>query len=922
MDYDDKLAQLMSLGFEVDLCQSALSHTTTVESATEWILNALDNPETPLHNMSLSNNPPQLSEDAQRQRDEESARNRLQSEKLYRESKRNKQLEKKAHEQALQQIKEDREKMKLLRGAPKSKDVNEHTSASEATRKEYARTQQDIKRQRRLDQEAKARALEEIRQDREAMKLRKAQHALISTTASTSASAAAPSTDRNDSRHVAPERGNTALIQFRLSDGSTVRQQFQATDNLATLFHFVAGKEDHAGKPLAEGEGLKLISAYPRKEFSIQDAETTVQAAGFVPNVSLSISRMLPPQSPVAEDAEMEEAENVQDEARGTEHMDTDGATEESSEEEDAGGDENEDQAMDPIDHILHNQPAINPHRPRRNIGRTPVLRRDRIMNPNWNWGTGGHRLVGDEPERQEQADQESEQQQEQANARDADARRDRLSAIERRVAPVQAQPIMKFSSTGKGRHIPSLRDTCTASVAGMLVQQNKEAQDHLRYLMFASNKVAELLLAQLTSTRKLERLTMRKLADSCYLQNVVLDSYTYATDSLLEELSMSNTSSTVAKLSLKGCDVITDHGIQCLEGLKNLEYLDVSNCKVTDKGLLSITKLSKLRHLNLSKTKITDAGLRQLANHSQFRSHLQSLSLDGCRGIKASDTFSLLDNAFPELVQLSLASTEIRAQTTVPRRSLQHLQVLDASRTGLGDDDMTKIVASFSELRELKLGGCMHVTTRGLAALARDLKRLEMIQFPNREEELDGILARYAELPLVHLDLTGFLQVTDVGVQSIARMHHLQYLSLGGTKVTDAGVALLAALTDLRKLYLDRTAVSDAGLVELSGLTKLDTLSLSRTQVGNVGLINLGDGEHTAYTRHLRTLNLAQCALVSDRGVRGLAGAINLSHLNLDQTGVSKHCLRHLEGLKNLKPVRLLGIEREDDDEIPAEQR
>lgn len=57
------------------------------------------------------------------------------------------------------------------------------------------------------------------------------------------------------------------------------------------------------------------------------------------------------------------------------------------------------------------------------------------------------------------------------------------------------------------------------------------------------------------------------------------------------------------------------------------------------------------------------------------------------------------------------------------------------------------------------------------------------------------------------------------------------------------------------------------------AGLAKLDTLSLSRTQVGNVGLISVGDGEHTAYTRHLRTLNLAQCALVSDRGVRGLAG-------------------------------------------------
>lgn len=87
MDYDDKLAQLMSLGFELDLCQSALSHTTTVESATEWyvhasacplplmtvitrcrILNALDNPETSLQDSSLSQPPRQLSEEAQKQR--------------------------------------------------------------------------------------------------------------------------------------------------------------------------------------------------------------------------------------------------------------------------------------------------------------------------------------------------------------------------------------------------------------------------------------------------------------------------------------------------------------------------------------------------------------------------------------------------------------------------------------------------------------------------------------------------------------------------------------------------------------------------------------------------------------------------------------------------------------------------------------
>ncbi|KAI9323301.1 hypothetical protein BX666DRAFT_41103 [Dichotomocladium elegans] len=184
------------------------------------------------------------------------------------------------------------------------------------------------------------------------------------------------------------------------------------------------------------------------------------------------------------------------------------------------------------------------------------------------------------------------------------------------------------------------------------------------------------------------------------------------------------------------------------------------------------------------------------------------------------------------------------------------------------------------------------------------------MIQFPSRNHELDDVLSQYAGLPLRHLDLTGFLQITDVGVTWIACMKQLQYLSLEGTKVTDMGVAKLADLADLRKLYLDKTSVTDAGISQLTGLTKLDTLSLSRTLITSKSLILLGDYELTGFTRNLRTLNLSQCHQVTNAGVRGLGGAINLTNLNLDHTGVTKQCAKITEGFPHLKPVRLLGIE------------
>lgn len=56
-------------------------------------------------------------------------------------------------------------------------------------------------------------------------------------------------------------------------------------------------------------------------------------------------------------------------------------------------------------------------------------------------------------------------------------------------------------------------------------------------------------------------------------------------------------------------------------------------------------------------------------------------------------------------------------------------------------------------------------------------------------------------------------------------------------------------------------------------GLSKLETLSLCRTEVSDEGLCCLGDFEQTSFARNLRTLNLAQCIHVTDRGVRGLAG-------------------------------------------------
>jgi len=66
-------------------------------------------------------------------------------------------------------------------------------------------------------------------------------------------------------------------------------------------------------------------------------------------------------------------------------------------------------------------------------------------------------------------------------------------------------------------------------------------------------------------------------------MERLKLDRYELTTDSLLEMISM--TLSTSAKhISLKSCQYVTDQGVLSLTSLRNLQYLDLSYCRITDK--------------------------------------------------------------------------------------------------------------------------------------------------------------------------------------------------------------------------------------------------------------------------------------------------------------------------------------------------
>jgi hypothetical protein len=102
-----------------------------------------------------------------------------------------------------------------------------------------------------------------------------------------------------------------------------------------------------------------------------------------------------------------------------------------------------------------------------------------------------------------------------------------------------------------------------------------------------------------------------------------------------------------------------------------------------------------------------------------------------------------------------------------------------------------------------------------------------------------DDALKRIAELDHVTaLSLSGSRELTDDGLQHLARMPQLEYLDLSeypGGKLTDRGLEVLRHLPNLRELKMTwQRGVSDAGVANLRFCEKLESVNLMGTPTGD----------------------------------------------------------------------------------------
>jgi beta-lactamase regulating signal transducer with metallopeptidase domain len=170
----------------------------------------------------------------------------------------------------------------------------------------------------------------------------------------------------------------------------------------------------------------------------------------------------------------------------------------------------------------------------------------------------------------------------------------------------------------------------------------------------------------------------------------------------------------------------VSDNGLKQLQGLTRLNALTLNNCQITDQGLLYLGNMIALERLQLIQTKISDGGLAHL---QQFKRLMRVALVDNDitdAGLAHIDDLPHLARVFVK----GIGDVGIVHLSKLP--SLRTLQILDAnlSRACIAH------LKSMKSLQELTISG--DVIPDGLFAMLRDALPDCKVRGPQRYRELD----------------------------------------------------------------------------------------------------------------------------------------------------------------------------------------
>ena len=303
---------------------------------------------------------------------------------------------------------------------------------------------------------------------------------------------------------------------------------------------------------------------------------------------------------------------------------------------------------------------------------------------------------------------------------------------------------------------------------------------------------------------------------------------------------------------------------------LKHLTVLNVEECKcLTDKTLKHVVKLPELRELHIGNTKITDVGLRWLSQSTT----LSRLYMTTCGGVT--------DVGLSHLAKMSALE-----QVHVYRC---HDSITDAGLEAL---------TSSTTISILMFTGSNLITNTGLEHIAK-MTAKDICLCLDTCEKIDdaGILSLTAlSATLTSLYVMGCQGISDVGMQHMSLLVHLDELDVSETEITSVGLSYITKLP-LRSLEINNChGVDDTGLLHVSEITTLHTLMLEHCDlVTDLAL------QYISRLSGLRQLDASFCVNITDEGIRYLAKLPLLRYLRVLGCVVSDEVLLNMAKNKTI---------------------
>lgn len=334
--------------------------------------------------------------------------------------------------------------------------------------------------------------------------------------------------------------------------------------------------------------------------------------------------------------------------------------------------------------------------------------------------------------------------------------------------------------------------------------------------------------------------------------------------------------------LSIVGCDTFTGSCFQHFSSLAPLAHLHVVSCKgFTDDGLTHVSNLTKLVELDLEKSvKLTGFGVEHLKNLT----NLNRLNLSDCRNI-AEDALSSLV-ALSHLQTLGLPRGEKLEKDAVK----EYLEKISGTKKERLIEFLSRQNISIDELPT-------SVVTASLSELSTLMPQRDNIRnLKLSRDSNDDIFTYLQYFPnLTSLDISECRNITDTGIERLAKIPLTKLYLKGCEKVTDAGIAYLKDMP--LTLLSPCINITDTGLKFLENMPLMELNLNGCHQVTDAGIPFL--------PKDLTTVSLQGCYQVTDTGLQHLLENLpTLTVLNISQC-------REITGaaLQRLQSIPLTGL-------------